>query len=163
MPDTLNVSRRVLNLGCGNQPITACAGEEVINHDIRRRRPEIDVVHDLNVLPWPWEDESFDHISAQSVLEHLQLTLIDSLNECWRLLRPSGTLDLRIPWWQSDSSYRDPTHRWFFSLDTLEIFDPDTEYGQAYGFYTDRQWRFLRQPALSRNKSSIVALMQVRK
>jgi len=149
MPDTLN-------LGCGNVILPGA-----VNHDIRRHRPEIDVVHDLNVLPWPWADESFDLIVAQAVLEHLQITLIESMDECWRLLRPEGTLDLRVPWWQSDSSYRDPTHRWFFSLDTLEIFDPDTEYGRAYGFYTERKWRFLWKPALSRQKTSIVALMQV--
>jgi SAM-dependent methyltransferase len=148
----------VLNLGAGNVVLPGA-----VNHDIRRHRPEIDVVHDLNVLPWPWADESFDSIVAQAVLEHLRLTLIESMDECWRLLRPEGTLDLRIPWWQSDSSYRDPTHRWFFSLGTLDIFEPDTDYGRDYGFYTDRKWRFLREPALSRHKTSVVALMQVRK
>ena len=149
MPDTLN-------LGAGNVILPGA-----VNHDLRKHRPEIDVVHDLNVLPWPWGDESFDVISAQSVLEHLQLTLIDSINECWRLLRPRGTLALRIPWWQSDLSHRDPTHRWFANLETLDIFDPTSKYGMQYGFYTDRKWRFVRRPALSKYGTSIVAVMQV--
>jgi SAM-dependent methyltransferase len=149
MPDTLN-------LGAGNVILPGA-----VNHDIRQHRPEIDVVHDLNVLPWPWEDESFDFISAQAVLEHLHITLVESMNECWRVLRPGGQIGLRIPWWNSDVSHRDPTHRWFFSLETLDIFDPTTEYGEQYRFYTDRKWRFIRRPAMSRYGTSIVAVMQV--
>jgi len=149
MPDTLN-------LGAGNVILPGA-----VNHDIRQHRPEIDVVHDLNVLPWPWEDESFDFISAQAVLEHLRITLIESMDECWRVLRPGGQIDLRVPWWNSDVSHRDPTHRWFFSLETLDIFDPTTEYGEQYRFYTDRKWSFIRRPAMSRYGTSIVAVMQV--
>jgi SAM-dependent methyltransferase len=149
MPDTLN-------LGCGKAILPGA-----VNHDIRRHRPGIDVAHDLNVLPWPWENEVFDHIVAQSVLEHLRITLIESVDECWRLLRTGGTLDVRIPWWESDLAYRDPAHYWRFSLGTLDIFDPDSDYGREYDFYTERKWRFLRRPELSRHKTAITALMQV--
>jgi SAM-dependent methyltransferase len=146
----------ILNLGCGNEPIAGAT-----NHDRIAHRPEVDVAHDLNVLPWPWEDNSFRRIVAQAVFEHLRNTLIESLDECWRILKPDGALDIRIPWWQHDNSYRDPTHYWQFSLSTLDIFVPETDYGAAYGFYTPRKWRYLRRPELSRHKSSITALMQV--
>jgi hypothetical protein len=72
-----------------------------------------------------------------------------------------GSLDIRIPWWQHDNSYRDPTHYWQFSLTTLDLFVPETEYGANYGFYTPRKWRYIWGPRLSRHKSSVCALMQV--
>lgn len=146
----------ILNLGCGNVPIVGAT-----NHDRIAHRPEVDVVHDLDSLPWPWEDNSYDRIVAQAVLEHLKLTLIESMDECWRILRSGGSLDIRIPWWQADNSWRDPTHRWQFSLSTLDIFVPETDYGTAYGFYTPRKWRYLRKPELSRHKTSVTALLQV--
>ena len=149
MPDTLN-------LGAGNQIIVPAAGDRVVNHDLRKHRAEISCAWDLNILPWPWADESFDRIVAQAILEHLHITLIQSMDECWRLLRTGGTLDIRIPWWKHDNAYRDPTHYWRFSLSTLDIFDPDTDYGRDYRFYTDRKWRFLRKPGLSRYKTCLL-------
>lgn len=148
----------VLNLGCGNRPI-----DGAVNHDRIAHRPEISVVHDLNVFPWPWEDETFDLIVARAVLEHLRCTLIESVNECWRLLRPGGELALKLPFWNHANSYADPTHYWKFSLQSPEIFDPATDYGREYSFYTDRKWQIVQRPRLNKAGSSIHVRMQVRK
>ena len=148
----------VLNLGAGNRPI-----EGAVNHDLRRHRREIDVIHDLSVLPWPWPDESFDLIVARAVFEHLRMTLLESVGECWRILRPGGELQLKLPYWQHENTYQDPTHYWRFGLHTCDIFDPDTEYGRAYDFYTERKWRIVKGPKLNNAGSSIHVLMQVRK
>jgi len=148
----------ILNLGAGNRII-----EGAINHDLQRYRPEIDVAWDLNELPWPWEDESFDKILAIAVLEHLRLNLVESMNECWRLLRPGGVLYAKLPHWQADGSYIDPTHYWRFSVKSLDVFDPETEYGQRYSFYTGRKWRFIKRPKLNDAKTSFAATLEVRK
>lgn len=148
----------VLNLGCGNKPI-----DGAVNHDLTHHRPFVDVAHDLNKLPWPWPDGSFDLIVAHSVLEHLVHDLVVTLNECWRLLRPGGKLRLKLPMWNSEISHRDPTHRWFFSTGSLDQFDPSTRRGKEYTFYTDRKWRILKAPELNRAKSSFRAILEVRK
>jgi SAM-dependent methyltransferase len=147
-----------LNLGCGGD-----VREGFVNVDLRKHSPRVDVAHDLNDLPWPWADESCELIVAKAVLEHLRITLIDSLNECWRILHPGGRLWLKIPYWKHGNSYLDPTHYWQFDLHTPDIFDPDTEYGHRYGFYTDRKWRIVRGPKLNRAQSSIIATLEVRK
>lgn len=148
-----------LNLGCGWD--VKDVQEGWINHDVRRHSPKIDVAWDLNVLPWPWEDEQFEFILARSVLEHLRITLLDSVNECWRLLRPGGRMRIKVPYWKHDFAWRDPTHYWQFSLRTLDIFDPDTRYGRRYSFYTDRKWTFVQGPKLNHAESSIIAVMEV--
>ena len=148
----------ILNLGAGNRII-----EGAVNHDLRRHRPEIDVAWDLNDLPWPWEDESFDKVLAIVVLEHLRLNLLESVGECWRLLRPGGILYIKLPHWRADGSYVDPTHYWQFSLGTLDIFDPETEYGRQYSFYTERKWRLVKRARLNNAKTSFAATLEVRK
>lgn len=146
-----------LNLGTGNDVIA-----DAVNHDRVKHRPEIQVVHDLDVLPWPWADQSFDLIVARSVFEHLKLTLVESLDECWRILKPGGHLFVKVPHWQSDVAYRDPTHRWQFSVHSFDVFDPETEYGRDYGFYTERKWRIVKVE-LNKAQSSILATLEVRK
>ena len=140
----------ILNLGAGNKII-----EGAVNHDQVKHRPEIDVVHDLDVLPWPWADESFDVIAARAVFEHLRINLFQSMDECWRILRPGGKAVIKIPYWKHDNSYADPSHYWHFALDTPRIFDPDTVYGNAYRFYPHKKWKIIKGPLLNRAHSSI--------
>ena len=148
----------ILNLGAGNKLIKGA-----IQHDLTKHRPEIDVVHDLNDLPWPWDDKSFDMIVARAVLEHLRINLIESMNECWRILRPDGIIYLKLPIWNSDNSYRDPTHYWQFSLRTCDLFDPDTEYGRKYSFYPVQKWKIIQAAKLNNSRTSFALKMQVRK
>lgn len=148
----------ILNLGCGHKPITGA-----VNHDVWKHRDYVDIACDLNEIPWPWEDETFDLVVAHSVFEHLVHDLVTTLNECWRILRPGGKLRLKLPHWNSDISHRDPTHRWFFSVGSLDQFDPDTRRGKEYDYYTDRKWRIVKRPALNNAQSSFRAVMEVRK
>jgi ubiquinone/menaquinone biosynthesis C-methylase UbiE len=146
---------RVLNLGAGNRLI-----EGAVQHDRVKHRPEIEVVHDLNVLPWPFEDKSFDKIVALAVLEHLDIDLVASLNECHRILEPGGQLVIKLPLHRAYNAYDDPTHRWLFSLRSLDQFCPETERGKAYAFYTPHKWRFVKKPKANRARTSLWATME---
>jgi len=152
------VPLETLNVGAGNH-----IWNGAVNHDLRKHRPEIDVAHDLNDLLWPWEDGSFDQIGASSVFEHLAIDLVTALDECWRILRPGGTLRVKLPHWKHDNAYADPTHRWRYSLRALNVFDPETKLGTELGFYTERKWSFVAGPKLNDQKSSIIATLGVRK
>ncbi len=153
----------ILNLGCGNRILVPKPGETIINHDRVQHRDGIQAVHDLDVRPWPWADNSLDFILASSVFEHLKLTLVESLDECWRILRPGGRVRIKVPYWRSDNSYCDPTHRWFFSLGAFDQFDPDTKRGRDYSFYTERKWRIVIPAKANKEGTSIIVTMEVRK
>jgi SAM-dependent methyltransferase len=106
---------------------------------------EIDVAWDLNKVPWPWGDGDFDEIHAMSVLEHLDIDLVQSIDECWRILAPGGTLRVRLPYWQHELTWRDPTHRRGYTMSTFDLFDPSTTMGAEYGFYTERKWKIMER------------------
>lgn len=134
---------KFLNLGCGNRVLKSDGERVFVNHDIVKHRPEIDVVHDLSCLPWPWADVEFDHILAWAVLEHLEPDLIKTANEMWRILKPGGQADVKLPYWNSEQAHDDPTHRWFCTLKTYDQLDPTTERGKCYAFYSPFKWRIV--------------------
>lgn len=130
----------VLNLGCGHRPL-----EAALNHDLRAHSEHVGIAHDLEELPWPWEDEAFRRIVAHDVMEHLRLEVEDWLDECWRILEPGGELEIRGPAWDRHNAWRDPTHVRPFEERMFDYWDPETEIGRKYGeLYfgeTARWWR----------------------
>jgi len=126
-----------LLLGCGDERRD---GWERVD---RSPRAAPDVVHDLDVVPWPFEDDSVEEVEANDVLEHLA-DVVRFMDECWRVLVPGGRLRIKAVSWRSENLWRDPTHRRGFHVDTFGYFDPSQSWGQKYGkFYSDRQWRLL--------------------
>lgn len=127
---------RILNLGCGSNP-----KKGAVNHDIKLHSPYVNVAWDLNETPWPWEDNSFDMVIAQDVLEHLKPELVEVMNELWRILAPGGLLHVRSPLVDSDLAHIDPTHLRAFTMSSFDYFDPRTPWGEKYEFYSEYPWR----------------------
>src|SRR5690348_8696690 len=79
-----------LNLGSGWYP-----KQGFVNVDCDPRYPA-DVIHDLEKTPWPFEDNQFELIEADHVLEHLgEIRAV--MSELHRILRPGGILRIRVP------------------------------------------------------------------
>lgn len=146
---------RRLNLGAGHAIIG-----DALNVDLTRHRPGIDLAVDLNNLPWPWNDSSWDHIVAKAVFEHLRLSLLEAMDECWRIIAPAGVLELKLPYWRSEVSYNDPSHRYVVGLGVFDQFDPSTARGDYYSFYTERKWR-KRRVFLNKGGTSVYAVLDV--
>ena len=79
-----------MNLGCGMMK-----KEGFINVDFRKGVTP-DVVWDLNVFPYPFEDRSFDLIEASHVIEHLDRPFV-VMKELHRILKPGGRLHMMVP------------------------------------------------------------------
>jgi predicted SAM-dependent methyltransferase len=149
---------KVLNLGAGKSPI-----KDAVNHDITKHSDFISIVWDLNKLPWPWKDNSFDKIVAWAVLEHLDISLVQSMNECWRILRPGGIIALKVPYWDSEGCWNDPTHKRGYTLQSMDYFDPDTKFGTQYNFYTPFKWKGLKKGFVKGSNKSIRFELRVKK
>lgn len=79
-----------------------------INVDVR---PLVnpDVLHDLNVFPYPFEDNSADHIEMTHVLEHLDRPFI-VMQELHRILKPAGTLYIAVPHFSRGFTHSEHSH-----------------------------------------------------
>lgn len=87
-----------------------------------------DQVVDLEVFPWPWEDNSFDEIYAKDILEHLGPTpkdFIKILQEMVRISKPQAVWKVIVPHWRCDLAYDDPTHIRVITSSTFKMFDQE--------------------------------------
>ena len=89
-----------------------------------------DVVHDLNVLPYPFDDNSFDEIHAYEVLEHCGVQgdwkyYFAQFSEFFRILKPGGYIMGTVPMWDSPWAWGDPSHTRIISEHCLSYLDQD--------------------------------------
>jgi SAM-dependent methyltransferase len=124
----MNSDADKLNLGCGHD-----TREGWVNLD-SAELPGVDVVHDLSVVPLPFEGERFSEVLCQDVLEHVDYVPV--LRDIHRVLRPGGKVMIRSPHYSSRAFYVDPTHRTAFSIDTLAFFARESDYA-ARSYYFD--------------------------
>jgi len=82
--------------------------------------PGVDVVHDLNALPLPFDDEVFEEVYAKDVLEHVEY--IPLMKELHRILKKDGRLVAMSPHFTSCNFASDPTHKYAFAIRTLSFF-----------------------------------------
>lgn len=109
----------ILHLGCGQKPVAGRINVDMVD------MPGVDVVHDLDVYPWPWLDGSVAEIHANHIFEHV----VDPLGwmaEAHRVLQPGGLLHIEVPHWQSHNAFTDPTHRRYCTEDTFRYWVPGT-------------------------------------
>ena len=98
----------VLDVGCGVAKWPGAVGLDI------SPETDADVVADLDTFPYPLEDDAFDQILCQDVIEHVERP-IQVLEELHRIGRPGARIHLRTPHFSSLLAYSDPTHRHAFS------------------------------------------------
>jgi ubiquinone/menaquinone biosynthesis C-methylase UbiE len=82
----------MLNLGSHNKRIDGYTNVDVLD------LPNVDIVHDLNSFPWPFEMSSVDGILMQEFLEHISWRNTQAvINECYRILKPGGKINIQVP------------------------------------------------------------------
>ena len=73
------------------------------------------VVWDLDNLPLPFPDNSFDEIHAYEILEHCGRQgdfrfFFAQFSDFWRMLKPGGYFMATVPMWDSPWAWGDPSH-----------------------------------------------------
>lgn len=126
----------LLDFGCGKKK----QGPHWIGMD-KRKLPSVDIVHDLEKIPYPFKDESVLTTVASHVLEHLDPRLTVAIfNEIWRITVPGGQFVIATPFAGSREYWKDPTHCNGFTEETFTYFDPEAN-SVLYNVYRPKPWK----------------------
>jgi SAM-dependent methyltransferase len=124
-----------INIGCGDTRIPNTIGVDRV-----KIKNFVDIIHDLDKVPYPFKKNSVDEIHMYHVLEHLHEP-IRKLEEIHRILKPGGILHIRVPHFSSMGAFTDITHIrpfGYLSFDCLEKTD-------SHHFYTTAEFCILRK------------------
>jgi SAM-dependent methyltransferase len=102
-------SGTVIDIGCGSSKFPGAVGLDVSGDT------DADIVHDLDTFPYPIEDDSFDQLLLQDVIEHVSEP-IRVFEELHRIGRTGARVQVRTPHFSSALAYGDPTHRHYLGV-----------------------------------------------
>jgi len=77
-----------------------------------------DIIHNLDVFPYPFREEAFDVIYCSHVLEHVN-DFFKTLEELLKITKKGGIIHIRVPHFSNGNGYNDLTHRRFFGWFTF--------------------------------------------
>lgn len=103
----------------------------------------VDVVHDIEVYPWPFDNETFTLLSSSHVIEHIDPRnkgMLKFMDEAWRVLKYDGQFRISCPMAGSMGYWSDPTHINGVTPRTFAYFDP-LDHMQLYRVYEPKPWK----------------------
>lgn len=110
--------KKKIDLAVGNNLHEGFTGVDI------SKNTQADVIHDLDIFPWPFED--VEEIMCSHYAEHTT-DLIAFMNECYRILKPGARMTIISPYYTSIRCWQDPTHKRAIS--------------EATFFYYCKEWR----------------------
>jgi len=90
-----------LDLACGQNKQAGFIGVDIAG--------DADIIQDLEVFPWQFDDNSVDEIFCSHYVEHTS-DLIKFMDECYRILKAGGRMTIIAPYYSSMRAWQDPTH-----------------------------------------------------
>ena len=109
-----------LNLGCGNKIYDGYVN--VDKFDLYN----VDIKHDLEQFPYPFDDNSVEEIILSHVLEHIGKDpeiFIKILKEFYRICKNQALIKILVPHPRHDDFVSDPTHVRPITVLGLSLFD----------------------------------------
>lgn len=116
---------KILDLGCGKKKIPNAIGIDI------NPETDADIIHDLNVFPYPFANNEFDEVNCDSILEHLN-DFFRVMEEIHRIAVPGAIVHVQVPYFTSFDAFTDPTHKHFFTCRSFDYFRED----YMYNYYT---------------------------
>jgi hypothetical protein len=114
-----------LDFGCGQAKTPGFLGLDGFDG------PNIDIVHDFDVFPYPFDDSKFEEIICCSSLEHVS-HFMETMVELHRISKKDALIKIFCPHYSSPDAYRDPTHKTFFAYTTFDFFSNGGSYKSKY-------------------------------
>lgn len=127
-----------INLGCGNKKIDGFVGVDKIKTEAT------DLIHDLNIFPYPFPQDCAEEIILDNVLEHLDDVIL-VMEEVYRLAAPGAIITINVPYFKSNSAFTDPTHKHFFTETSFKYFEEKN----SLHFYTSSNFKILESKLIN--------------
>ena len=123
------MGKKSLDLGCGVKKRDCAVGVDIMPNK------GVDIVHDLNIYPYPFSDNEFDDILFDNSLGHLD-SIVKTMEEVWRISKPGAKVTIKAPYFRSHYAV-DPTLIHRFASHSFYYFDPEHMYHKYYK-YSDK-------------------------
>jgi len=120
MENNMTPEHTKLNMGCGFKKLN-----DHWNVDVEAKCNP-DEVLDFEVTPWPYEDNFFDKITADNILEHLgqdPKVFTNIIKEMYRVSKDGAEWFINVPHHRCDLYWDDYTHVRPLSAKTFRMFD----------------------------------------
>lgn len=139
-------NRKHLDIGCGSNPRNPYNCEALYGVDILDQKMSDFNYQQCNVVleKLPFNDSTFDSVSAYDFLEHIprfaiidnntQFPFINFMNEAYRVLKPGGVFYAITPCYPREEAFVDPTHINIISKNTYRYFAAPHHHARMYGF-----------------------------
>jgi len=122
-----------LNLGCGRQILEGYINVDYIN------AKGVDLVLDLEKIPFPFKESECDEILMISIFEHLN-NPIEVLKELHRITKPNKLIVIEVPHFSSNHVWIDLTHKRAFSYGVFNNYD--INFKQSNSLEQDKNLKF---------------------
>jgi len=132
-----------INLGGGNKKINGYKNIDKIKNN------NVDIVHDLNIFPYPFENDSISEIIADNVFEHLD-DLVKVLEEIYRICKNNAIIKIFVPYFKSTGAFTDITHKHFFSEKSFDFLNDNHE----YKYYTKSKFKVIEKKLITKKFSN---------
>jgi len=120
----------ILDLGCGKSKFPNAVGIDIMDG------PCTDIVHDLNVFPYPVETNSVECVICNDIIEHLD-NIIKVMGEIHRVCKNNANIYIRCPYCSGRQLWCDITHRRGMQSNSFDHFT--SKYcRERYGYTTAR-------------------------
>jgi len=99
---------KILDVGCGCDKMPNALGIDIDENS------NADIIHDLDIFPYPVEDNSFDKIFAKHIIEHLDHPQ-EFIAELYRIIKIGGEILIETPHFSNYVCYTEHQHKLFYS------------------------------------------------
>ena len=105
----------ILDVGCGNAKTPGAIGID------SNPGTQADILHDLNVFPWPIENDVYDRIVCSHIVEHVA-DMVKFMEEVHRVGKSGARVEIVTPHFSNRFSFTDPTHVRHLSVRSFDYF-----------------------------------------
>lgn len=129
LPEGVSKDNIYIDIGCGTRKRQGYIGIDSVKID------GVDIVCNLEE-GFPLEDNTVDGIWSNFLFEHISNTIF-LFQEIYRICKNGAIVEFRVPYYQSVTQYKDPTHKAIIMPEMMRYFTSDKWYGSDYGIRTN--------------------------